>query len=84
MPEDALALRSCFVAEVGARQAWPFLTFCNNKADPARERRLYIDTAFRINDEQSLQDGNAERAATALLRLKTSPPRRLKSARAVP
>ncbi len=36
---------------------------------PAQERRLYIDTAFRIDDGQSLHDGDAERAATALLRL---------------
>ena len=33
------------------------------------ERRLSIDMALRIDDEQSLYDGSAERAVAALLRL---------------
>lgn len=59
MPEDALALRGCFVTEVGVRQAWPFLTFCDSNLNPAQERRLYIDTAFRIDDGQPTNAGDA-------------------------
>ena len=69
MPEDVSLLRGCFVTEIGVRQAWPFLTFCDNRTDPTHERRLYIDTAFRINDGQPLTDGDAERATIALLSL---------------
>jgi hypothetical protein len=68
MPEEVFELRGCFVTEVGVRQAWPFLTFCDNRSDPTQERRLYIDTTFRLNDEP-LNDGDAERAVTALLSL---------------
>jgi hypothetical protein len=38
-----------FVVEIGERQAWPFLTFCDNGATPSREARLYIDTGFTLN-----------------------------------
>jgi len=68
MPEEVFELRGCFVTEVGVRQAWPFLTFCDNGSDPTQERRLYIDTTFRVNDEP-LNDGDAKRAITALLSL---------------
>ena len=32
-----------FVVEIGERQAWPFVGFCDNEPTPAVERRLYID-----------------------------------------
>ena len=34
----------CFATEVGERQAWPFLQFCDPSS--AQEARLYIDTIF--------------------------------------
>lgn len=38
-----------FVTEVGVRQAWPFLTLCDNVATPSDEIRLCIDTAFNVS-----------------------------------
>ena len=38
-----------FVVEVGERQAWPFMTFCDNEPTPSREIRLYIDTELTLN-----------------------------------
>ena len=38
-----------FIVEVGERQAWPFVTFCDNDTTPSREARLYIDTEFTVN-----------------------------------
>jgi hypothetical protein len=43
--------------------------FCDTTSDPTRERRLYIDTTFRVNNEQSVGDGDAATAAALLLRL---------------
>jgi hypothetical protein len=57
------------VTEAGVRRAWPFLTFCGATSDPTRERRLYIDTTFRVNNEHSAGDGDAARAAALLLSL---------------
>jgi hypothetical protein len=37
-----------FVVEVGERQAWPFVQFCDNSPTPPREVRLYIDTDFEV------------------------------------
>jgi hypothetical protein len=46
---DAHELVDTFVVEVGQRQAWPFLTFCDNRSTPSREVRLYIDTDCTVN-----------------------------------
>lgn len=40
-----------FVVEVGERQAWPFITFCDYATTPPREVRLYIDTGFSLDGE---------------------------------
>jgi len=45
LPDELVGL---FVAEVGVRQAWPFLQFCDNNATPAREVRLYLDSPFEV------------------------------------
>lgn len=42
-------LVGCFVVEVGLRQAWPFVGFCDNRTTPASERRLYIDADAEIS-----------------------------------
>ena len=70
MDADAFALQGRFVTEVGVRQAWPFLTFCDNGTAPANEVRLYIDTTFRIDaGPVAFGDGDPEPAAAALLDL---------------
>jgi hypothetical protein len=63
---DANDLQGAFVVEAGVRQVWPFLTFAWPDRDG--ECRLYIDTTFRV-DDQDLADGDPERAASALLAL---------------
>jgi hypothetical protein len=45
---DASTLVGRFVVEVGRRQAWPFLTLCDNRPEKSDEIRLYIDTAFEV------------------------------------
>jgi hypothetical protein len=37
-----------FVVEVGSRQAWPFVGFCDNAPTPPVETRLYIDTDYEV------------------------------------
>lgn len=44
-PSDLVGL---FVVELGERQAWPFIQFCDNRPTPSREVRLYIDTVFDV------------------------------------
>jgi hypothetical protein len=68
--DEVEALRGQFVVEVGVRQAWPFLTFCDNERTPARETRLYIDSSFRLDSgAPSFVDGDPDPAVTALLDL---------------
>jgi len=63
-------LRGQFVVEIGTRQAWPFITLCDNESTPAVETRLYIDTAFRLDPgAQVFDDGDPERAVGELLDL---------------
>ncbi|MGK8502883.1 hypothetical protein [Nocardia asiatica] len=48
--DDATALlRERFVVEIGIRQAWPYVTFADNRdgASP-QEVRLYIDSSFTV------------------------------------
>lgn len=44
----------CFVVEVGERQAWPFITFCDGTSTPSREARLYIDSSWHVRQQQIL------------------------------
>jgi hypothetical protein len=46
---DVTELVGCFVVEVGLRQAWPFIGFCDNRPTPAVERRLYIDADAEVS-----------------------------------
>jgi hypothetical protein len=57
-----------FVVEIGERQAWPFMTFCDNDAIPSREARLYIDTGFTLNGALAWSSGH-EPAVVELLPL---------------
>lgn len=65
MPEPQ-ELVGTFVVEVGERQAWPFLTFCDNDATPSREVRLYIDTAFTLNGALAWSSANEPAVAELL------------------
>lgn len=49
VPSDPTHPVGTFVVEVGRRQAWPFLTFCNNDLTPPVETRLYIDTDWTVS-----------------------------------
>jgi hypothetical protein len=51
-------LLGTFVVELGERQAWPFMTFCDNEATPSRETRLYIDTEFTLNGALAWSSGD--------------------------
>ena len=68
--DDVEALRGQFVVEVGVRQAWPFLTLCDNVPTPARETRLYIGTSFRVGSSpRTFADGDTDPAVAQLLQL---------------
>jgi hypothetical protein len=70
MADEVEALRTQFVVEVGVRQAWPFLTFCDNAHTPPRETRLYIDTTFRVGSSpRTFAEGDPEAAVAELLEL---------------
>jgi hypothetical protein len=68
--DEVEALRGQFVVEVGVRQAWPFLVFCDNAPTSPRETRLYIGTTFRVGSSpQSFADGDPDPAVGQLLEL---------------
>lgn len=46
---DVDELVGAFVVEVGVRQAWPFLGFCDNREASSKEARLYLDTVWSID-----------------------------------
>ncbi|MFF0613839.1 hypothetical protein ACFYUD_34765 [Nocardia tengchongensis] len=48
--DDAPALlRERFVVEIGIRQAWPYVTFADNRGGASpQEVRLYIDSSFTV------------------------------------
>ncbi len=55
---DPTELVGCFTVEVGERQAWPFITFCDNRGSKSREVRLYLDTSYSVrspNGDASLE-----------------------------
>lgn len=69
MAPDQLA--GCFVVEIGLRQAWPFLGFCDNRSTPPQESRLYLDTEWCIEAASRVQGTAADEATwlTAALTL---------------
>lgn len=38
------------MVEVGVRQAWPFVGFCDNRFARSQEFRLYVDAPWSIGD----------------------------------
>ena len=55
-----------FSVEVGERQAWPFITFCDNESTPSREARLYIGADFMVNESAWQPPGEPESAIQLL------------------
>jgi hypothetical protein len=51
---DVEQLAGSFVVEVGYRQAWPFLGFCDNQPTPPQETRLSIDASWTIEANPSV------------------------------
>ena len=58
MTEPAELIGS-FVVEVGVRQAWPFLTFCDNRPTPHEERRLYIESGIEVTPPTEISSNNS-------------------------
>lgn len=52
---DVEELVGAFVVEVGVRQAWPFLGFCDNRGVQSEESRLTLDTSWSIGDEHGAE-----------------------------
>lgn len=50
---DHTDLPGTFVVEIGVRQAWPFIGFCDNRFAVSRELRLYLDAPWRVGDASS-------------------------------
>lgn len=48
---DVNELVGTFVVEVGVRQAWPFVGFCDHRVTSSRETRLYLDATWSIGGE---------------------------------
>lgn len=55
-PEELIG---SFVVEVGVRQAWPFLTFCDNRPTPETERRLYIESGIEVRPPTEITPYNS-------------------------
>jgi hypothetical protein len=71
MVADAFGLNGRFVVEIGIRQAWPFVTLCDNRARPANEVRLYIDTVFDVAPGRIVRSDDERERMTALADLNT-------------
>ncbi len=48
---DISELVGSFVVEIGIRQAWPFVGFCDNRPARSRETRLYLDAMWSMNGD---------------------------------
>lgn len=63
-------LQKMYVTEVGRRQAWSFINFCDNRSKDSEEYRLYIDTDFVVEPEIQLSNLDSELdSISKLLRL---------------
>ena len=49
-------LPGSFVVELGERQAWYFIGFCDNRPARSREARLYLDADWRLAPDQAGAD----------------------------
>lgn len=69
---DVMNLVDCFVVEVGMRQAWPFVVFCDNRPTPPTETRLYIDAQWTINQTTDAADSDGTTWMTSALEINNS------------
>jgi hypothetical protein len=59
-----------FVTEVGMRQAWLFLTLCDNTPETPVETRLFLDTSWSLDSDRfDLDADELESGLVALCRL---------------
>src|SRR3954454_15351886 len=59
-----------FVTEVGMRQAWLFLTLCDNTPEIPIETRLYLDTGWSLDSSRfDLDVDELESGLVALCKL---------------
>jgi hypothetical protein len=65
VPVDVTELVGSFVVEIGIRQAWPFVGFCDNRPTRSRETRLYIDATWSIDDVVDDVEDDDRRLLTA-------------------
>ncbi|WP_458114323.1 hypothetical protein M1D88_09765 [Arthrobacter sp. R1-13] len=66
---DVMNLVECFVGEVGIRQVWPFIVFCDNRETPETETRLYIDAEWTINETTDAADSDGAKWMISALKL---------------
>jgi hypothetical protein len=66
MTSVGLPASGSFVTEVGIRQAWLFVTLCDN-AQSLAETRLYLDTSWRLDSRRF--DLDADELEAGLLSL---------------
>ena len=59
-----------FVFEVGLRQAWLYLTLCDNTPETSVETRLYLDTGWSLDSDRfDLDSDELESGLVTLCRL---------------
>ena len=63
---DVGELVGSFVIEVGVRQAWPFIGFCDNRDALSKETRLYVDAPWAIDGEAGGSPADTERWLSAV------------------
>lgn len=56
LPSDLIG---SFVVEIGVRQAWPFVGFCDNRSTPPTERRLYIEAGIEVRPVREAATGDS-------------------------
>jgi len=66
MTSDPAKLAGTFVVEVGTRQAWPFIGFCDDRGIKSTEFRLYIDAPWTIGDTTGDADSHDTWMVSAL------------------
>lgn len=66
MNVDAIKLVGMFVIEVGTRQAWPFIGFCDDTGFKAREFRLFLDAPWAVGDTSGDADAHETWMVSAL------------------
>ncbi|WP_139977243.1 hypothetical protein [Nocardioides litoris] len=62
---DAEGLAGTFVVEVGVRQSWPFVGFCDARPTPVVESRLYLDAPWSVDGTEHRATDDAAWLAVA-------------------